>query len=72
MVRRVSFWRAVDRALGGAVGGQESGSDRCLDTKRTFSEVICEIAIELVPVDPGYGAIVDGERWGVLAGSVRV
>ena len=47
MVSLVSFWRAVVREFGGA-GGRGSVCVRCRDgERRTFSEVIGEIAAEL-------------------------
>lgn len=60
----MSFWRAVVRELGAAVGKKagikemEEGRER---SNGTFCEVISEIAIELVKVDARDCTIVDRE-----------
>ena len=60
MVSLVSFWRAVVREFGGA-GGRGSVCVRCRDgERRTFGEVIGEIAAELAVMNTRNRAIVDG------------
>lgn len=60
MVSLVSFWRAVVREFGGA-GGRGSAWVRCRDgERRTFGEIIGEIAAELAVMNARNRAVVNG------------